>query len=236
MGTRFITLFAIFVLSIALLFFYRSDIDLAVSGYFYDFIFGFYLKSNPVVSLINSSVVVLAQLLLVGCIVALVLRFIAVRSMHPRHYIPILYVIFVYAIGPGLVVNLVFKENFGRARPMHVEQFGGEHKFTPAFVISNQCNHNCSFVSGHASIGFMVFAFGFLQKGRKRMVYNLLALFLGFGFGLARIAKGAHFLSDVVFSGVAVYAVAYILALIMLSEKTPPNSRPVRTGLLEKRR
>ncbi len=42
------------------------------------------------------------------------------------------------AMLPGLLVNQVLKENWGRARPAQVTEFGGERRFTPAFVYSDQ--------------------------------------------------------------------------------------------------
>jgi lipid A 4'-phosphatase len=110
-----------------------------------------------------------------------------------------------------LVVNAVFKEHWGRARPRDITEFGGTRTFTPAFVISDQCERNCSFVSGHASLPFAFAALGFLLRRRRWAIYAGAAAFGGLvGFG--RIVQGAHFLSDVVFSGVFVFLVAYLLA------------------------
>src|SRR5579885_660865 len=36
------------------------------------------------------------------------------------------------AIGPGLIVNTLFKDHWGRARPSQITVFAGEKRFTPA--------------------------------------------------------------------------------------------------------
>ena len=109
------------------------------------------------------------------------------------------------ALGPGLLANTVFKDHWGRARPAQIEAFGGSHHFTPAPLPAAQCARNCSFVSGHAALGFSLVAFAFLlPPGRRR--HRGIAAALGFGalVGLVRIAQGGHFLSDVVYAGLLV--------------------------------
>ena len=108
----------------------------------------------------------------------------------------------VLAVGPGLIVNGILKEHWGRARPRDVVEFGGDHRFTPAIVISDQCERNCSFTAGHPSAGFALAALGYAYVSRRRR-WAVFAAATGFGLlvGLARVAAGGHFLSDVLFSG-----------------------------------
>jgi len=108
----------------------------------------------------------------------------------------------VLAVGPGLIVNGILKEHWGRARPRDVVEFGGDHRFTPAIVISDQCERNCSFTAGHPSAGFALAALGYAYVSRRRR-WAVFAAATGFGLlvGLARVAVGGHFLSDVLFSG-----------------------------------
>lgn len=108
-------------------------------------------------------------------------------------------------IGPGLIVNLILKEHSGRARPMHIEAFGGDHLFSPMLRVADQCLTNCSFTSGEAALtSAMVFAalalgwphFG--PRGRRNAVLvgvglTALVMFL-------RVALGRHFVSDVLAS------------------------------------
>lgn len=119
-----------------------------------------------------------------------------------------LYLLLALALGPGLMVNTLFKDQWGRARPAQIEQFGGDKQFTPAWVMSDQCEKNCAFVSGHASVGFYVMAFAFVL--RRRRVWLLSGIALGVLVGIARMAQGGHFLSDVLFCGFIVYWAALI--------------------------
>lgn len=106
-------------------------------------------------------------------------------------------------IGPGLLVNTVFKNNsIGRARPSQVVEFGGQDQFTPAWVYSGACKTNCSFVSGHASMGFYFITLGWLTRSRR---WFWIGLGVGCLVGLTRIVQGGHFLSDTVFAFWTVY-------------------------------
>ena len=115
------------------------------------------------------------------------------------------------ALGPGLVVNTIFKNEWGRARPHQIVEFGGTEHFTPVWVISNQCLKNCSFVSGHAAIGYYLFAFAFLAVPPLRRRLFGLSIALGLGVGMVRVIQGDHFLSDVILPGFFVFAVCAAL-------------------------
>lgn len=118
-----------------------------------------------------------------------------------------LYLLLALALGPGLVVNLVFKDYWGRARPSTIHQFGGADCYTPPFALSGQCDHNCSFPSGHAALAFWLVAFALLAPARWRPVAVAGTVAFGAMVGLSRIAQGGHFLSDVVASGAITIAI-----------------------------
>jgi lipid A 4'-phosphatase len=132
------------------------------------------------------------------------------------------------------VINGIFKETWGRARPREVVEFGGNKKFTKAFVLSDQCKTNCSFVSGEASIGFYGLTLIFVAR-RKRKIIAFASLLAGSLIGLLRMSLGAHFLSDVIFSGVFTFLVSYLLSWCVLRPgdyslafwrpKAPPSGR-----------
>ncbi|MGH7116842.1 MAG: phosphatase PAP2 family protein [Stellaceae bacterium] len=124
----------------------------------------------------------------------------------------LLFIAFSTVLGPGLLANAVLKDHWGRARPVQVEAFGGSHRFTPAPLPASQCATNCSFVSGHAALGFSLVAFAFLlPPGRSRRRAIGAALAFGGLVGLVRIAQGGHFLSDVVFAGLLVFGTTALL-------------------------
>lgn len=137
----------------------------------------------------------------------------------------LVFLVMLLVLGPGLVVNSVFKSEWGRARPATVEQFGGDRRFSAALQRTDQCERNCSFVSGHAAMGFSFMAFTWLF-GDRRWLYRgaVIGLLVGFG----RILQGGHFLSDVVFSGIVVFASALLCARLLLGYWLPPDDRPTR--------
>ena len=116
------------------------------------------------------------------------------------------------AAGPGLVVNWVFKDHWGRPRPRDVTQFGGSMDFMPALVPGGACERNCSFVAGHPSTVFWLAAFGFLLAGGRRYAVFTASALVGGVAGLGRVLQGGHFLSDVIFSWVFTFGTVYILA------------------------
>ena len=106
-------------------------------------------------------------------------------------------------VGPGLVTHTFLKDNsFDRPRPRQIEAFDGAAAYAPPFHYSGECRRNCSFVSGHAAIGFWFLVFGWALQQRRWFVIGVMIGLLVGGF---RVIQGAHFLSDVVFAFWVVY-------------------------------
>lgn len=116
----------------------------------------------------------------------------------------------------GLVTNAVLKNNWGRARPRDVVQFGGDLKFSPACAISDQCHKNCSFVSGDTSFAFSFFCLVLLVRRRKLLIGSGFFLFAS-SVGLMRVLRGAHFLSDVVLAGFYTVFIILLLECLLLA-------------------
>ena len=186
---------ALFVLS-AFVFLNWPEVDIYVSSLFFKD--GFYLKHAWFVNLFYKSVGPVLIILLGGAIGFWIFNRVKGRNVLGINNLKMTYLILVLAVGSGLVVNLLFKEEFGRARPRDVVEFQGDKQFTPAFVISDQCERNCSFSSGHGSAAFFTMAFAFLFRNRRK----LLALTFTYGclVSSARIMAGGHFFSDNVIS------------------------------------
>jgi len=148
-----------------------------------------------------------------------------------------LFLVACLALGPGLVANVLFKNNWGRARPFHVQEYGGDQIFTPALYRSDQCIDNCSFISGEASSIYMLFFALALLLPRRRGPMIAIGIAGGTLAGFVRIAQGGHFLSDVVFAGVlmaliaqALYWLIFDLAGDRLSDDSPLQTRLNRAG------
>ena len=127
----------------------------------------------------------------------------------------ILYLLLILGVAPGLIVNTVLKENWGRARPAQTINYGGTKEFTPAFILSNQGGY--SFSSGHSAAAFSLLGFALLAK-RRRKFWIALALGYGAVVSIARISSGGHFLSDVMVSFFIVYIFTYIFHMLLLQK------------------
>ena len=131
-----------------------------------------------------------------------------------------IYLFLVMALGSGGIVNLVFKDHWGRPRPVQIKQFGGNQEFRP-FYHPNFSNQRISksFPCGHVSVGFFFFSIYFLgNKYRKKKLRNLgiiLVLIFAGSFGLGRIMQGGHFFSDVISSGLMMWIVAGVLLNVL---------------------
>jgi len=197
------------------------QIDLAIASLFHDPFDGFYLRENPLVHLVFHGVPWITRTV----VVSLVLFLLAAWTIWRRREFfscqrrAALYLLLVMIIGPGLLVNTVFKEHWGRARPSQVEEFGGSKQFTRAAIPADQCEKNCSFVSGHASVGFFFLAFAFVWP-RRRVLWLVAGTGLGLGIGLVRMMQGGHFFSDVIFCGIVVYLSALALHAVMFHPVT----------------
>ncbi|GHT99871.1 phosphoesterase [Betaproteobacteria bacterium] len=190
-------------------------LDLAVSALFWDpGIDGFVGDHLPLIHAMYGIIPPLSAFI----IVTLILAFIASqfdRSANGRQRrIYCAYLVVVLALGPGLVIDVVLKDYWGRARPAKITTFGGNATFSAALLPSDQCNTNCSFVSGHASAGFFFVSLGFLGGRAARLRWTLIGLALGGIAGLGRITQGGHFLSDVIFSFYCTWFSAWLVWVV----------------------
>ena len=122
-----------------------------------------------------------------------------------------LFLIATLALGPGLLTNVILKDHWGRPRPIDVHQFGGDYRFMPWWDPRGGCPDNCSFVAGEPSGAFWALAPAALAAPELQPVAYAAALAFGAGIGVLRIAAGAHFFSDVVFAGVFMYLVIWLM-------------------------
>ena len=83
-------------------------------------------------------------------------------------------------IGCGLIANLYFKDTWGRARPVHIEEFGGNKNFTGAFKKSSECQRNCSWISGETSAAFSFMVGSLLLKNQIFVRLNIILGFMVF--------------------------------------------------------
>lgn len=130
-----------------------------------------------------------------------------------------LFLALMLVLGPGLIVNVGFKDFWGRPRPIQCTAFNGEKEFLPVGTWAAERSRNSSFPSGHAAVAFYLMAPGFiagLRRPRRTAAFFLGGTAFGFGMGLTRVVQGGHFVSDVLWAGALVYLTGAVLSWLIL--------------------
>lgn len=141
------------------------------------------------------------------------------------------YFVIVFILGSGLVVNAIFKDHWGRPRPVQTQDFGGEAAYAPPgkLVLNSEGR---SFPSGHSSVGFAFLALWFIWRREHPdwAGWGLgFGLLFGYAIGLARMSVGAHYLSDVIWSGWMMALVAWVVYYPLM--KMPRRERALEEVL-----
>jgi lipid A 4'-phosphatase len=192
--------------------------DIRISDFFFDAETGkFPAKEWLWVKFLHEGTYVYATLVSIFLLALLAGQYFFKKTLFNLRKIQVIYLILVLILGPGILVNVLAKNNgFGRARPIQTEMFGGEKQFTPAFAIADQCETNCAFVSGHAATGFYSFAFAFVARERWRRRWIALTLIAGSAVSASRILQGAHYFSDVLFAALLIYLLSACMEKLFL--------------------
>ena len=179
------------------------SLDLNISGLFYHGDKQFLIQSYYPVSIFFRKIL-LPLILIYVFVLPLVLRFFPLQKIYFGYKFSLSEIVYIWVSGAVtmlLMVNVVLKNMWGRARPNDVSYFNGFQDFNPWYKISDACSSNCSFVSGDSSVGFLLIVFYFITK---KNAYLYLGLILGSLLGFIRIAAGGHFFSDIIFSQIVV--------------------------------
>ena len=179
------------------------SIDLYIGSLFYYGDKQFLIQSYYPVSIFFRKIL-LPLILIYVFVLPLVLRFFPLQKIYFGYKFTLSEIVYIWVSGAVtmlLVVNVLLKNMWGRARPNDVSYFNGFQDFNPWYKISDACSSNCSFVSGDSSVGFFLIVFYFITK---KNAYLYLGLILGSLLGFIRIAAGGHFFSDIIFSQIVV--------------------------------
>ena len=187
-------------------------IDIYVSSLFYEPYEGFLLRAHKykIVGLFRHGIIYLSYVIVTTMVLLCIIRVFRPKFNAPIATKSAVFIILSFLIVPIFLVDFTLKEHWGRARPYQTTEFSGSSQFSKAFVISDQCQSNCSFISGEAANAFAYLAFIFLATRRRKLVATCV-LTMACLVGLMRMAQGGHFLSDVVLSAWLDYLVIWIL-------------------------
>jgi membrane-associated PAP2 superfamily phosphatase len=211
------------------------QLDLAVARYFYGFVDKpnyFALRISPPLMLARNTGIWISTLLVAPAVAALVVKLIL-----PRHKMlisgrAVVFLIATLALAPGLLVNVVLKDHWGRPRPIDVAQFGGAQHFRAWWDPRGDCPGNCSFVSGDVAGAAWTFAPAALAPPQWRVVAYGAAFAFTAGMAAIRVMAGAHFPSDVIFAALFTFLTVWLVyALIYRWPRTRLTDRAVERAL-----
>jgi membrane-associated PAP2 superfamily phosphatase len=189
--------------------------DMKVSGFIYETHHGWISIHRFPWSLLYKYAAVPAFVLAGGALLVCVTGFF-VDSMQPYRK-QAAFLILMLVLGPGLLINVLLKDNMGRARPTGVIGLGGSHSYSEPWQY-NISPKQKSFPSGHASVAFYMMAPWFIFRHRqKKLALGFLGFGLSFGLlvGFSRMLQGGHFVSDILWAGGLVYLCGVVLSWIL---------------------
>ena len=163
-------------------------------------------------------------------LVALAMLAVALSRRHDRLRREAVFLLLAVVVGPGLLVNAVFKDHWHRPRPRDVVELGGSLAYVPA-PLRGSGEGGGSFPCGHCSVGFLYGAGWWLWKERHRARARVslgAGILAGSALGVGRMAAGGHFLSDVVWSALLAFGVAHTIWHYVL--RVPAHERLALAG------
>jgi membrane-associated PAP2 superfamily phosphatase len=212
------------------------DLDLRVARYFYAFEDSghntFAFRIYPPVMWARDIGLWVGTVLVAPAVASLVTKLIFPRRKLLMSGRAIVFLIATMALAPGLLVNVLLKDHWGRPRPIDVTQFGGSEHFVAWWDPRGDCPANCAFVSGDVAGAFWTIAPAALAPPQWRAMAYGAALALGTGMAAIRMMAGAHFPSDVIFAGVFTFLIIWITyALIYRWPRTRLSDDEVERAL-----
>tara|TARA_Y100001968_G_scaffold246601_1_gene230868 strand:+ start:51 stop:1382 length:1332 start_codon:yes stop_codon:yes gene_type:complete len=195
-----IIVFILFVLYVSV----GNSIDIYISSLFYEGNQKFFIESFSLTSVLIRKIFL--PLLIVYIFICPVLAlYTPIKNIFFGYKIIFKDIVFIFSsviFNLIIIVNVLLKGFWGRARPNDILELGGKDSFSAWFQYSDACNTNCSFVSGDASVGFSLIVFYLITKNR---LFFWLSLLSGIILGTVRITEGGHFFSDILMSGLIIY-------------------------------
>ncbi|HEX5132874.1 MAG TPA: phosphatase PAP2 family protein [Candidatus Krumholzibacteria bacterium] len=211
--------------------FWVSNLDLAVASRFYTPGLGFVHGGDQPWGVLKDYGVVPAWILSLGALGVFVSSLWSRRGrVHQR---AALFLVLAMMIGPGVIVNDVFKEHWGRPRPKDVVELGGDRAYVRPWVKHPPADGG-SFPSGHAATAFYLLTpFFLLRRRAPARAFGWLVLGLAYGLlmGTARVVQGAHFPSDVLWSLAFVYFTGLALSYLLRIGRQDPRHGDQRRGV-----
>jgi lipid A 4'-phosphatase len=191
------------------------QLDLRIAQHFHDYIDAshnvFAWRISPPLMLARNVGLWVGTVLIAPAVAALVVKLILPERKMLISGRAIVFLITTLALAPGLMVNVLLKDHWGRPRPIDVAELGGTQHFVAWWDTRGDCPSNCSFVSGDVAGAFWTIAPAALAPPQWRALAYGASLALGTGMAAVRVMAGAHFASDVVFAGVLTFLIIWLV-------------------------
>jgi lipid A 4'-phosphatase len=190
----------------------HPELDLALAGLFYDPAKqDFPLRFHPSLAWLRNESMWVVTALIAPAVVALAVKLLLpfTRILMPGR--AVLFLIATLILGPGLLVNVALKDYWPRSRPIDVPELGGSERFVPWWDPRGACPKNCSFVAGESAGAFWTLAPAALAPPYWRPLAYAAAVAFGTAVGVLRMAFGGHFFTDVLFAGVFVFLIVWLV-------------------------
>ena len=175
--------------------------------------------NEPWAALYHLAPAITASLVLLG--LAMLAGGVALRRASWRRHGAL--VLLTLMLGPGLLINGVFKDHWERPRPRDVVELGGS---SPYVIAPLPGPGGASFPCGHCAVGFVYAAGWWIWRRRApgwALASAIAGALAGLALGIGRMAAGGHFLSDVLWSALLalgmVHALYHYVLRIPLAEK-----------------
>lgn len=199
-------------------------LDLLISARYFDPDLGFFHRSHPVVLALYDWTPWIGRVIVIGLAVYALLapmlarhfdkqgeHSLAQRAEGPWRHLATVAVV-CGLLGPGLIIEGIFKNQIGRPRPVQVVEFGGKDTYQGPFAQGQTPERNRSFVSSHAAAGFWLMSLGLTCGPLWRRRWLLIGTVTGGVVGLGRILQGGHFFSDILFAFFTVWLSCELVA------------------------
>lgn len=188
------------------------ELDLAIARRFYDA--GqqdFPLRFHPWLAWLRHESMWIVTALVAPAGVALALKLLLPFTRMLMSGRAAVFLVATLVLGPGLLVNVTMKDYWPRSRPIDVPELGGHERFVPWWDPRGVCEKNCSFVAGESAGAFWSLAPAALAPPPWRPLAYAAAVAFGAAVGALRIAFGGHFFTDVVFAGIFMFLIVWLV-------------------------
>jgi membrane-associated PAP2 superfamily phosphatase len=190
--------------------FVRADLDRLITQQFYSAEHGWYLRHAVPWSWLYKFGTVPGLLLAIASLAGWFFCIVKSKWEWHRYF---LVIVLTAVIGPGLLVNGIVKNYWGRPRPRQIQEFGGQWQYRQVYQPGVPWKGK-SFPCGHCTMGYLFCTLLVFRRKNAWLAYlgATSGLAVGSRLGVTRVVQGAHFPTDAfgsLYIVLSVFAILY---------------------------